>query len=36
LDLNNLQAKLTDLVSTALSEFGIGAKTRLGYGILNK
>ena len=34
LDLNNLQAELTDLVSTALSEFGIGAKTRVGYGVL--
>ena len=34
LDLNNLQAELVDLVSTALSEFGIGAKTRVGYGVL--
>jgi len=34
LDLNNLQAELTDLVPTALSEFGIGAKTRVGYGVL--
>ena len=34
LDLNNLQTELVDLVSTALSEFGIGAKTRVGYGVL--
>ena len=34
LDLNNLQAELVKLVSTALSEFGIGAKTRVGYGVL--
>lgn len=34
LDLNNLQTELVKLVSTALSEFGIGAKTRVGYGVL--
>jgi len=36
LDLNNLRDELKKLLTPALSEFGIGAKTTLGYGILNK
>ena len=34
LDLNNLQDELEKLLTPALSEFGVGAKTRLGYGVL--
>ena len=34
LDLNNLQDELEKLLTSALSEFGVGAKTRLGYGVL--
>ena len=34
LNLNNLQAELGKLLTPALSEFGIGAKTRVGYGVL--
>lgn len=34
LNLNNLKQELTDLIKEALKEFGVGAKTKLGYGIL--
>lgn len=34
LDSNNLQDELKKLLIPALSEFGVGAKTRLGYGVL--
>ncbi len=34
LDINNLKNNIESLIKEALSEFGIGAKTRLGYGVL--
>ncbi|MCP2520136.1 type III-B CRISPR module RAMP protein Cmr6 [SCandidatus Aminicenantes bacterium Aminicenantia_JdfR_composite] len=36
LDIDNLKSNIESLIKEALSEFGIGAKTRLGYGILGE